>query len=166
MKTITIFGYGTLMNEESLKKTVPSATNLRPAITYGFRRFFNLESCNRYEEGIPVCVLNIEDWSPNSFINGICFDFSEEDFEALKKREKFYAVMPIKAECYHTKEEFDAYIFQAKECDCYDFLHTSRQQMEYVNICYDGAKKIDEKFLEMFRSTTYIKNKNLKDLEL
>ena len=60
-KRIKIFGYGSLINIKSLKKTVPEVISFFPAILEGYVRIFETKSTTRFtEDNIPVCVLNIE----------------------------------------------------------------------------------------------------------
>jgi cation transport regulator ChaC len=81
MKTVyKIFAYGSLINQASLKKTVPEARNIIPAKTYGLQRVFNLASNYRFDADCnsPVCVLNIAETDAASALNGTCFEMDED----------------------------------------------------------------------------------------
>jgi len=162
MKTIKIFGYGSLINEKSLRKTVPYAFNLFPAKIKGFVRVFNLRAKRRIcpIKNIPVAMLNIEKSEFNEEVNGICSEINLEHLDELKQREILYELIKVEIEDYKGNLH-KGYTFRALHHDAYDFIFDSSEQMDYVNICLQGAKAIGEDFLEEFKKTTFIGDKTL-----
>lgn len=165
---IRIFGYGSLINEDSLRKTIPNARNIFPVVVEGFTRIFNHASPTRFdtERKIPVSVLNIEKSDHNSKINGICFDVPMDEFENLKKRESNYELESLEVRDYSNPEKkYNAYVFNTKSSQYYGYLSNSEEQDKYLSICLEGCKDISEEFLEEFKETTFIGDKTLKELE-
>jgi len=98
--TIKIFGYGTLINEVSLKKTIPEATNISIAKLQGYIRVFNILETRKLtrKNGGKIAVLNIEKSNINDCINGICFDMPIKKIEKLQKRENNMNLLKFKFE--------------------------------------------------------------------
>lgn len=164
-KLITVFGYGSLINEESLRKTVPLATHIRLAKVNGFSRVFNAPNTWRVDSkrNIPTCALNVVK-DPTGIVNGICFDVCEQGFEELKKREEGYVALQVDAYLYETHQAHSVYMFIShKE---YPFVFDSKEQQGYVEMCIDGCKRFGEEFVNEFRKTTFIGDKTLSDLDL
>lgn len=152
-----IFAYGSLLNQASLKKTVPEARNMFPAKVYGFHRVFNLASSYRYDDAqnTPVCVLNAEKGHQRQFMNGACFEMDEVSLNNLLQRESGYEFCEISAHHYHDeKSTFQAYVFRAKNFQPYQFLSNSKQQKHYLDLCLTESKAFGEDFLEDFKRTT------------
>lgn len=153
-----IFAYGSLLNEGSLKGTVPEARNMFPAKAYGLRRVFNLASSYRYDDThkAPVCVLNAEPAEPHQFMNGACFEMDEVSLNCLLKREGGYEFCEISAHHYHDETNtFQAHVFRAKDFEPYQYLSKSKQQKHYLDLCLKGSKVFGEAFLEDFKKTTF-----------
>jgi len=158
MKTVyKIFAYGSLINQASLKKTVPEARNIMPAKTYGLQRVFNLASTYRFEpkHNSPVCVLNIAETDAESALNGTCFEMDEVSLDNILQREKGYDFCKIKA-CHYDdeKQTFDAYYFRAHLFAPYKFLPKSSVQQHYLNLCLNGGSEYGDKFIEDFKRST------------
>lgn len=166
-KTLTIFEYGSLINEKSLKKTVPSVTNIRPTIIYGFLRIFNLKSTSRFDNEIGKfsCILNVEKAEEGlPSINGICFDMPIEEFEKLLEREKAYELVQVEAIDYNNKNNrCRAFMFRAKHYDTYPYQYESEKQEEYLQICIEGCKNFGDDFYEKFCKTTFIEEGKIID---
>ena len=158
MKTVyKIFAYGSLINQTSLKKTVPEARNIMPAKTYGLQRVFNLASTYRFdpEHNSPVCVLNITETDAESALNGTCFEMDEVSLNNILQREKGYDFCKIKAHHYHDeKQTFDAYYFRAHQFTPYKYLPRSSVQQHYLDLCLNGSSEYGDKFIEDFKSST------------
>ena len=165
---ITIFGYGSLMNEESIKKTLASVSNLRPVRLYGFVRVFDFPSTTRFSEidKRPCAVLNIQETSPDKFINGVCFDIKEEDFENYKKREEGYELIKVIVEELTTNKKIEAITVQAKTNSPTEFIFESATQIEYLHTCISGCRDISEEYVEHFHKTTIINGKILEEIEI
>ena len=158
MKTVyKIFAYGSLINQTSLKKTVPEARNIMPAKTYGLQRVFNLASAYRFdsEYNTPVCVLNIAETDDKGALNGTCFEMDEVSLDNILQREKGYDFCKIKAHHYDDEDQvFDAYYFRAHQFTPYKYLPKSRIQQHYLNLCLNGSSVYGDKFTEDFKNST------------
>ncbi|MGH8500610.1 MAG: gamma-glutamylcyclotransferase family protein, partial [Methylococcales bacterium] len=122
MQASRIFAYGSLLNEASLRKTVPNATKLYPAKIVGFRRIFNLASHYRFcfEQQSPVCVLNLEEANSDSVLNGICFEMDASSFDALIGRERIYQMHEVTVYQYNDEGPHrSANVFWAKDHEAY-----------------------------------------------
>jgi cation transport regulator ChaC len=100
---ITIFGYGSLQSQESLRVTCPSAINHRLAVLPGWKRVFSLVSVGsivRQQADFtknqlaalairPSPHKDTEDGKPQLCV-GAVFDISMKEFDALKLREHRY----------------------------------------------------------------------------
>ncbi len=152
-----IFAYGSLINQTSLKKTVPEARAIFPARAHGLRRVFNLASQHRYDADHqrPVCVVNAEDASPESTVNGACFEMRESSLKNLLHRESGYQFRPIEITHYHDRERvYQAYFFQARQFQPYRFLAGSSVQKHYLNLCLQGCAAIGQEFVDDFIAST------------
>ncbi len=158
MKTIyKIFAYGSLINQASLKKTVPEARNIIPAKTYGLHRVFNLASTYRFDAecNSPVCVLNIAETDAVSVLNGTCFEMDEVSLGNILQREQGYDFCKIKVHHYDDEKQiFDAYYFRAHQFTPYQYLPKSSVQQHYLNLCLNGCKIYGDKFIEDFKNST------------
>lgn len=155
--TIKIFAYGSLINQNSLRKTAPSANAIVPAKVYGFERSFCLPSSHRRDKqsNDPVCVLNLENGLANACINGICFDIETHEFDALAYREKGYQLHQITAHHFDTGDKIpDANVFMATDYEPYAFLPDSEAQNHYVQLCLNGCKVFGDAFVQHFKETT------------
>jgi len=164
-QNIQIFGYGSLINLDSLKKTVPDVTSFFPALLENYTRVFETESTTRFtEQNVPVSVLNLRE-SPNVTVNGICFEMIEEHFDTLLTREKAYELKEITVKSWTTKTNFSAFVFLDKNNEKKDFLFDEPIQLDYLNICLDGAKKFGEDFYKMFLENTFINGCRLNSIK-
>ncbi len=158
MQTVyKIFAYGSLINQVSLKSTVPEARNIVPAKTYGLQRVFNLASNYRFDadHDCPICVLNIVEAEESSVMNGVCFEIDQVSLDNLLAREKGHDFCQIKAHHYHNdEEEFDAYYFRAQQFTPYQYLPNSRVQQHYLDLCLQGSQEYGEAFISDFKSST------------
>lgn len=165
-KKIKIFGFGSLLSEQSLLGTVPSAVNIIPCKLYGFIRIFNAKSsryCN--SSGKYAAALNIEKSEYNQYLNGICFEMSLEELSFLKQREQGYEIIKVSLIDYKNNE-FSAFTFRYPHFEAdYDFLENSKPQQDYLNLCLSGAESFGEYFFEEFLETTFIGKKTLKQLK-
>lgn len=166
-KKIKIFGYGSLINKASLRKTVPHAKNIKPAKLYGFVRVFNFSSSTRFSEidGIPCAVLNAEKSEWNQYINGIIFELNEKFLNELLERENGYEMVQVEVEEYEGKKHL-AYFFRGLHFEAHPYQENSKKQKEYLEICYKGCRDFGEEFLKDFKNTTFIGKRTLKELNL
>lgn len=167
-----IFGYGSLLQLESLNATVTSAKNLRPVYIRGFRREFTLWDSIGWTEtnldlaGIPFCGVDVRPANDkNSLVNGVVFEVSEADLPALLEREKEYELIEVTAYDFTThKPVGTCMVFSAnKQTGEYDF--NSAAQKRYLDVCLEGAEQYSKGFYDMFCDTTYIGDKKIKEIE-
>lgn len=164
MENIKIFGYGSLINIESLKKTIPKVISSFPAILEGYVRVFETKSTTRFtEDNIPVCVLNLEK-SSNTILNGICFEITKEYFDNLLKREGAYEPQKVIIKSLTTQKDFTAFVFIDKNNKKHNFLFDEPVQIDYLEICLNGAKDFGNDFYKMFLGNTLINGCKLKDV--
>ena len=153
-----IFAYGSLMNTNDLRRTVPNARNLFPVKLYGYKRVFNLKSTYRFDAiaNISISVLNLEATSLSEFVNGICFDMDDESFAELLQREKAYNLVETKVCGYFDENRhYQAYFFLSVENQKYSYQLNSDIQANYLKICLDGCIKYGSSFVQDFQKTTH-----------
>lgn len=157
IRMIRIFSYGSLLDENSLKETVPDAYNLFPARLYGYQRIFDLIAKWRFDEqtGKPICILNVKKTDDSQGMNGMCFDMSEVAFEALLLREKGYDLVETVVESYvDPDEKHQARFFMASNYESYPYSLDSKIQQKYLNHCISGCQKYGKGFLDDFIKST------------
>ena len=167
---IKIFGYGTLINEASLRETVPDAKNICLGKVKGYIRVFNIKESRlltRKNEG-DISVLNViksNNLENNNYIVGVCFDISVEDIKNLQEREKQYDLREVIVEDYKNKDVvYKAFMWVGNNYEEFSYQFDSIAQKEYLDICLDGCRNFGELFLDEFKSTTLIGNKCLNDI--
>ena len=156
-ETIRIFAYGSLLNQASLRKTVPEARNRYPAKVYGFKRIFNLASHYRFcpDKQMPVCVLNLEAADDQTALNGICFEMSESSFVALIDREQNYDMHEVTVHGYDgTGPTHTANLFWAKGHGLFSYLRDSAAQRHYLELCLSGCREFGPDFVDDFKRST------------
>jgi cation transport regulator ChaC len=98
--TRTIFGYGSLMNQQSTINTMPSARNSRKAILADYVRVFSLVSIS----GIRTKTSNLETKEmaalairpkTGSQVYGCVFDIPEDEFAHYLEREHRYKAIEV-----------------------------------------------------------------------
>ena len=168
MKNQAIFGYGSLINLESLKATVPNAYNIRPAYIKGFKREFCLWDSVGWTEtnldlaGEPMCAVDIH-LSDNheARVNGVVFSVPDADLKRLLIREENYKLIETPFYDFKNDQELGTCrVFSAnKHNGTYDFKGAA--QARYLQICIDSSRQYGERFYSEFLNTTYINDKLL-----
>ena len=103
---ISIFGYGSLMNYESVLKTMPNAVNHRLGSLSGYERVFSIISVGRIKAGLAnwdtmeVAALAIRPVhnvavAANAVVRGCIFEIPPEELAALKEREQRYKLAQL-----------------------------------------------------------------------
>ncbi len=162
MHYITIFGYGSLLNIDSLKSSAPNASNIRTCFIQGFERKFCLWAPTGFQatdfdlKGQPFCALDVYPASANQIVNGIAFDVGAEDFHRLCEREcEYQRVSTVSYDFGNGVLSRDIIVFTAgKNNALYD--HQSESQKRYLEVCLDGAKSHGDSFYQQFLDTSYI----------
>ena len=83
-----IFGFGSLMNEESLQRTLPEKKIFSWAILEGYKRAFNKAGRKGHR------YLNLKP-DQNSQVKGVLIQVSEKELEELKRREEGYNLTDV-----------------------------------------------------------------------
>ena len=161
--SVKIFGYGSLVNEYSLLRTSPDATEIKTVYIKGFRRSFNLLTSKSHGPLIdqPYCVLDVEK-SAGDNVCGIVFTITKS-LKELKDREHKY--QPIETEAF----DFETNTLIGKVCvfssgrNDSSYIMNSPAQARYLGMCLAEAKAYGQDFYQQFLSTTYIGDRTLLD---
>jgi cation transport regulator ChaC len=171
MDTITIFGFGSLINLESLKATAPDAFGIRACYIKGFRRDFSLwnpigwHKTNLDLAGEAFCALDVKSHSePEARVNGIIFRVSEASYKRLIKRERGYSLVKTTAYCFESDEKVgECFVFSANKNDgTYNF--DSKAQQRYLEVCLEGARLYGEPFYREFLDRAFIDGRQLAEI--
>jgi cation transport regulator ChaC len=166
-----IFGFGSLINLESLKMTVPDAHDIQPAYIKGFKRDFSVWDAVGFTEsnldvaGEGMCALDVTiDSKPDSRVNGIIFKTGRASYKRLIKRESLYKILKIAAYNFENNDEIgECLVFSAnKNNGSYDF--NSKAQKRYLEICLGSARQYGERYYKEFLRSTFIGDKSLDEL--
>ena len=164
MQKIKLIGYGSLINRNSLRKTIKSHTGFHEVWIHGYRRRFNLKSIKHLYEpwDTDVAVLNVEKCKRARF-NGIVYEISLRQFHDIIYREKTYKLIKVEYSDYRTnKVEGEAFLFVGLE----QFIHKNlNPRTHYFHICRKGAYLISKKYGKDWDRTTYLASgKRVSDL--
>ena len=146
---ILIFGYGSLLSEESLKRTAPNSKIVSIGILKNYMRIFNKPAKNE-----TIAALNIVK-SKGNFVNGVVIELDKEDFFNLVSREFRYDMILVQVQT--SVGEIEAYTFSYNQGDEREFPESSSDQIKYLEVCIRGAKQLGEEFYEEFINTTFIR---------
>ena len=162
---------GSLINKQSLLRTVPDATKIRSAYIKNFKQSFNIwdskgltDKSHGSLRDQPFCALDVEK-SPNDSVNGIIFEMSGS-LEEIKAREHMYQL--IRTEAFDFKSMISigqVLVFSAGLNDG-SYVFDSPAQTRYLNMCLTGAKTYGLDFYEEFLRTTYIGQQLLSDINI
>lgn len=159
-----VFGYGSLMNSESLLSTVPNATDIRPAVIKGFTRDFSVwdevgwVSTNLDVSDKPFCALDIHATDDvEALVNGVVFALPDEDLPKLLVREHDYTTIKTTVYDFATRQKIgEAIVFSSgKNNGQYD--ENSAAQQRYWDVCLSAAHEYGDEFYEMFIATTRLR---------
>lgn len=90
-----IFGYGSLLETESRKRTNPLVDKVYPLKIHGFLRGWFARTG---VEGLTTTFLGCVKATKDSFVNGIIYEVSQEELNELDKREKGYKRILVTSE--------------------------------------------------------------------
>lgn len=86
-KDLFVFGYGSLMNKESLARTVPGERRIESMRLRGYQRKMNARSGDYlYMNLIP---------NPDASVEGVVIEVTSEEFELLREREIGYDAIDV-----------------------------------------------------------------------
>ncbi|MGV3601166.1 MAG: gamma-glutamylcyclotransferase family protein [Dyadobacter fermentans] len=164
MKTF-IFGYGSLINLSSLSRTMQQEMveeDIIPVKLRGFTRIWNLKApifSDNLKKEITGMFLNIRS-RPESWVNGVIFEVSEEQLKYLDLRERNYSRLDVTAdiEPYQQLENGTfrvlAYIATGPEFLLEEATGDSFVMTKYVNMVESGCAAIGDFFLQDYQATT------------
>lgn len=160
MSAIKVFGFGSLINPDSLKVTVPDAFGFKPAYIKGYIRDFSVWDSTRLMSALDIraCV------DGEARVNGVAFSINEERLKELLERESEYQTIETIAFEYIGNQEIGKCIVfsSCKYNGKYDFK--SEAQKRYLEICIKGAKLYGGEFYNEFIRTTYIEGRRLDEI--
>ena len=154
-----IFGYGSLLNNVSLCKTIGKPLLFERDVLHGHKRVFDLRSHGRKNPatGVYSSVLNLQPDEDVSIV-GVLFEVAANKVDELLERERGYDVMPIKLDSGR-----EASTFVSRGHNCYEFVHDDHVQREYLDLCLKGATDLGVDVYENFLDTTYISEKTVRE---
>lgn len=171
MSRLPIFGFGSLLDPESLAATVPDAYDVLPTYITGFRRGFSFWDSDGWTEsnlelaGEAFCAVDAEVSSdPRSKVNGIIFRMGETSYAKLLQREEGYQLVKTKVYSFESGKLLgECLLFSSnKNNGVYNF--ESEAQKRYLEICLRGASKYGKDFYQEFLNTTFISGQCLKEI--
>jgi len=159
-----VFGYGSLVNNESRFITLKRHTNPIKAIidnSFGYVRKWNY-----YNKENNIIALGLEKNIFGSNINGVLFDVYDNEIALLDKREIGYEKITIpfnfikvlsKKKLLDTDSIIYTYI-PKKDYRLYnniDYISPNKLNQSYLNKCCIGFLQYDYSFYESFVDNTY-----------
>lgn len=166
-----VFGFGSLMNTESLRATVPDAFDITPSYIKGFMRDFSVWDAAGFTEsnldiaGFAYCAVDLKKVTePQARVNGVTFSMSDTHFENLIKREHDYELVKAPIYDFLTNESLgECFLFSSnKNNGQFDF--DSPAQKRYLQICLRAAEQYGEQFYHEFLHTTFIGKRRLSEV--
>ncbi len=135
--TTYIFGYGSLLNDQSRLRSAPYSTVVeRYAKLQGFQRIFDIA----YGDSVYA---NIKE-NPNMNVVGVVMDVTHFGFEKLKERERMYEAIDITDKL---EGDWERAVYAFIGQDNTQGGETIKQS--YLDLCLSGVKEEDrEKWME------------------
>jgi cation transport regulator ChaC len=129
MDSIFIFGYGSLLNEQSRKKTFSERRAFEDVVLKGYQRKLNA-SCDQW----PAVAMNIVP-NNNHAITGVVVEVPLVDFPKLLERESGYDQVEVTAKIVNVKFEVPVFTFIAP-----DIHHGDKKAYQtYLDTCLGGV---------------------------
>lgn len=107
MKFVSIFGYGSLMNQNSAMNTMPSLINFKKAILHGYRREYSLVSISGLKKGEKdpyIAALAITQSVNDEIVVGCVFDIPENELQPYFEREARYKPIQVEVDVYNMSD--------------------------------------------------------------
>jgi hypothetical protein len=149
-----IIGYGSLLCQNSLYRTIKDEREMRPVWIKGYKRVFNLS----FKNGAQLNVIR----SPNHRFNAVVFPAQRIDIRKLSKREWPYAIEEADMYDYHTEKKIGrALVYIAYEDNGKNVINNSSslkpdpEYLKYARIC---AYNTGREFGKDFDRTTFLNN--------
>ena len=157
---VNIIGYASMINEESLAKTI-KPREFKEVLIKGYKRIFNqrayrLRQYNADPKQNRVAIANAVP-QENSYFNAVMFEVDDYEFEKLMIREKACHTKKVTAEL-KNMEKAEAVMFvgnkvhEGTEMASNDYLPIEL----YLKRCRQGAYEVSEEFGKQWDETTFI----------
>jgi hypothetical protein len=158
-----IFGYGSLIEQQSRMSTVPNANKVIPAIIQGYTRGWWARTkvigfsttylgCLAYDSEL------LKDYDRPDHVNGVLFEVTQHEIDRLDDREKNYTRVRVpleKISTYNTVLPADAiiWVYLNEFRDKQEFLDSLASKefplvQSYVDICINGCIEIERDFVD------------------
>ena len=169
---LPLVGYGSLMNPESARRTIPStpAAGHPPVLAFGAYRVFNYAlqhgDLTHYPSAGPLerAVLNTE-WTGrgDAVLTGRLLTVPLSDFAALAKRERAYDLVPVACVPWGEPDAPPtlAYALQAADRPVDGVRYVDNGLLpvrSYLELCREGTRLVDAEFERAFLQTTWLGN--------
>lgn len=166
-----VFGFGSLINLDSLRTSAPNVRKVTPWYIKWYRRDFSVWDPLGFTKTFPeiqwigFCALDVQrSMYKQSEVNGIVFSVSDEEFEEIKIREQEYDIIETESFAFDTDESlWVCYFFSANKNNG-EYNFGCPAQEKYLKVCLEWAKEHWEAFYIQFLETTYIWDENLTNL--
>lgn len=154
-----IFGYGSLINLDSIAKTIERKvlkSEIIPTIVFGYSRIWNYKArvfSEKLNKNVDAVYLNLKE-SKKKYVNGIIFKISDAELDKLKLREKHYSLVDISDKT-NLKDKYNIYTFI-----CYHEDHLAKKTSEayvfkkYLEIVNKGCDEMGPEFKQIYVDTT------------
>jgi hypothetical protein len=155
-----IFGYGSLINRESAERTLKRHVSFNNAILLDYRRDWSARCAVKVNgQSINAAFLNIKR-RPGSYVNGVCFEISEDELESMKRREKNYTCIEVSrnnlliqpklgiAQEYNSRSSIQTFIYNHEVSDKEILLTVYKKKV------LDGCLAMGNDFLIRYLATT------------
>lgn len=169
---IYFFGFGSLINKESLISTVNEVWVIKPCYIKWYFRDFSVWDPLGFTKtqsdvlNLPFCALDVKKSSnKSSRVNWVLFSITKKYFDDLLSREQEYSL--LKTEVYDFNNELNiwsVYFFSSNKNN-WEYSFNSKSQDRYLKICLDWAKSFGKVFYNNFLNTTFIWDKKLNEVE-
>ena len=164
-ETVDVFGFGSLINVDSLKQTVPRVQSVSACSLTGYKRVFDVPSEHRLCKHGPTSALNLQR-AEDVTIYGVVFNVPREELKDLLYRERAYNFVEVDIAHLENREERRVYTFMGKApFGACGFQHDEPEQMAYLDICLAGAKSFGDDFYQNFITTTYVGEQKIVDID-
>lgn len=144
-----IFGYGSLMNQNSLQKTLPQKTSTRYGTLLGFKRCFTVLIDNYLYLSLKT--------APKSLVLGVLIPINKKELAILKRRETGYRCVNVTKKI-KEKVNGEVFTFIGPAVFCPDFSILK----SYIQTCLKNAPS---DVLTNWQEQTIIGNPIVNDLK-
>lgn len=167
-----LFGFGSIINDESRKKTNPNIGHpipVRLSKDFGYRRCWNFQSPSAKLTALGLEKVNMNE---SSTINGIICPIKDNNLKNFDEREEGYTRIKIPIKMLQPTSWYE---LPKHNCNIWVYVPNGKNNkpgkgllnankeypilQSYIDICINGALQYGEKFTIEFIETTYMWNK-------